>query len=100
MKKLPFALIAVIAVIAVTTVTAAFAVVLGAIRARQVRPFEGKIVEYSSLNNFRPVEDDKPYVRGKIIAIDKQLVKVDPLFFELPGDLRADDPSEVGTVVW
>lgn len=43
---------------------------------------------------------EPPTLVGKIVLIDVDKKEVDDLQFELPDDLRARTPEEVGTVVW
>ncbi len=41
-----------------------------------------------------------PYIRGKVIPVQVRDNTLDILYFDLPKDLRAGSPEEVGTVVW
>ena len=43
---------------------------------------------------------DSPYIRGKIVPVQVRDNTLDVLYFDLPAELRADSPDEVGTVVW
>src|SRR5207248_1841027 len=61
-------------------------------------PFQNHLNEYtSSVSRTLPGE---PYIKGKVILINKKENKVDDLFFSLPEELRPSTPEEVGTVVW
>ena len=43
----------------------------------------------------------RPYIRGKILPVNIDRKSVDTwLFSKLPARLLADDPGEIGTVVW
>jgi len=41
---------------------------------------------------------DGPYIRGKIIPVQVRDNTLDILYFDLPTELRAESPDEVGTV--
>ncbi|HYT91824.1 MAG TPA: hypothetical protein VEL76_24125 [Gemmataceae bacterium] len=42
----------------------------------------------------------QPYVRGKIVTVDRTVKEIDPIFLDLPADLRADSQEDVGAVVF
>jgi len=79
---------------------------------RRVGPFLGHISEYASIGSKRvdrilnrsSLADSIPSRKSrKVIVIDPAGdlfgPKIDPLFFDLPADVRATRPEEVGTVV-
>ena len=63
----------------------------------RLAPFKPHLNEYLA---FSMVQQGEPYVRGKVITIDTRRKAVDHLYFDLPQELRATQPEEVGTVVW
>jgi hypothetical protein len=68
-------------------------------------PFNNYVSEYSSISGFKnPVKGDrsstKPYIKGKVITINKQENRIDSIYYDLPEDLRATKPDEVGTIAW
>jgi hypothetical protein len=67
----------------------------------QLHKFDGQAGQYiipgSALNE---PESAKPYIQGKILVIDRREKQVDPFYRYIPDDLRATNPSEVGTVIW
>lgn len=42
----------------------------------------------------------QPYVKGKVILVNKEEKKIDHTYCELPEELRATRPEEVETIVW
>lgn len=44
-------------------------------------------------------QSSEPYLIGKLVVVDKERQTLDELFNQLPSDMKADDPSEVRTVV-
>jgi hypothetical protein len=40
------------------------------------------------------------YVKGKVIPVDLANQKIDWFYYDLPDDLKARTPEQVGTVVW
>jgi len=69
-------------------------------RELELRPFRKHLQEYLSPRNLKKLTPQAPYIRGKVIIVDKSKGKFDDLFFELPDSLKATDPAEVGTVIW
>lgn len=64
----------------------------------QLFRFNRHLSEYDvSVNLSEP--EATPYVAWKIVTIDICKGKVDPLFLVLPNKLRANHPSEVGTII-
>lgn len=58
----------------------------------------------TTLNGLKSVPPEKgtgndPYLTGKLLLVDKETEAIDPLFYQLPLELRASNPSEVGTIV-
>jgi len=66
-------------------------------RESRLAPFKPYLSEYLS---FTSAQQGEPYVRGKVITVDTRRKAVDHLYFDLPQELRATRPDEVGTVVW
>jgi hypothetical protein len=60
-------------------------------------PFKPYLNDYLS---FSTTQQGEPYIRGKVITVDTRRQAVDHLYFDLPPELRAAQPEEVGTVVW
>jgi hypothetical protein len=46
------------------------------------------------------VAPDPPTVAGKLVIVNRDKKEIDDLFVDLPDGLRAENPEEVGTVVW
>jgi hypothetical protein len=60
--------------------------------------FQGHIQEYLSIT--REQREQGEYLRGKVIVVNTGDKEVDcDVFFELPSELRAATPEEVGTIV-
>jgi hypothetical protein len=72
---------------------------------RYLHPFEAHVREYStvfglknrSMNNPNLME---PYIKGKIITVNKKESRIDDIYFDLPKELRAFKPKDVGTILW
>jgi len=75
----------------------AFAVGYYLYRESVLAPFKPYLSEYLS---FSATQQGEPYIRGKVITVDTRRKAVDHLYFDLPQELRATQPEEVGTVVW
>jgi hypothetical protein len=75
----------------------AFAVGYYLYRESVLGPFKPYLSEYLS---FSATQQGEPYIRGKVITVDTRRQAVDHLYFDLPQELRATQPEEVGTVVW
>ncbi len=75
----------------------AFAVGYYLYRESLLAPFKPYLSEYLS---FSAVQQGEPYIRGKVITVDTRSKAVDHLYFDLPKELRAAQPDEVGTVIW
>jgi hypothetical protein len=69
------------------------------VKASQVKPFENHLSEYVSVPELKDATES-PYIAGKIIPIDTKNKEVDDVYFELPENLKAEGPEEVGTVMW
>jgi hypothetical protein len=69
---------------------------------RDAKPFNAKMDEYLA----RPSAggagdmDRRPQIKGKVVIVDRKARLLDDMHWDLSGDLRADTPDEVGTVVW
>jgi hypothetical protein len=67
------------------------------IRSRKLAPFNEQMAAYTA--QVSPTPRPGP-LRGKIIPVDVDKKEVDGLYWDMPEDLRADRPDDVGTVVW
>ena len=76
----------------------AFAVVRYLVLESRLDPFQPHLAEYTAAAERGTGE---VYRRGKIIPVDRRKDTVDYTFYyQLPRELRAANPEEVGTVVW
>lgn len=67
------------------------------IRGRKLAPFKEQMAAYTA----QPKGEAKEMpLRGKIIPIDIDKKEVDDIYWEMPEDMRADKPDDVGTIVW
>lgn len=71
----------------------------------QLQPFKDRVSEYATVPGLKNRTKSnryptKPYIKGKIILIDKSHNKISNIYYELPEELRATKPEEVGTIVW
>jgi hypothetical protein len=74
------------------------------VRANKVKPFKEHIPSYVQQPKARRPDPARPQpaagkISGKLITVDVQDQSIDYLYFDLPDDLRADTPDQVGTVV-
>lgn len=62
--------------------------------------FNGFIDQYiTTVSQFDQTSTyNKRYINGKAIVINKNEKTIDPIFFQLPDEIRANSPDEVGTV--
>ena len=60
-------------------------------------PFKSHLREFTSAIQYKPTT---PYVKGKIVIINKSEDDVDVLQTDLTDHLRARKPEDVGTIVW
>lgn len=68
------------------------------IRAKKVKPFETHLDAYmKESKGMEPTPGQK--LAGKLITVDINERKIDYLYFDLPDNMRADNPEEVGTIV-
>jgi hypothetical protein len=67
------------------------------LRKSHLAAFEDHVNEYVAIAN-GATEPGKGPPRGKMITIDKQENDIDWTYFDLPDELRADSPEEVGTI--
>jgi hypothetical protein len=75
-----------------------FAVVRYLILQSELDPFKSHLAEYLSAAE---VQQGEAYIHGKIIPVNVRNQTVDySFYYELPEELRASSPEEVGTVVW
>jgi hypothetical protein len=64
---------------------------------QKIKPFKDRLPEYTAITR---TQVGDPYLKGKIIAIDKNRNIIDKLYYDLSEELRANTPEEVGTIVW
>jgi len=76
------------------------------IRARALAPFKEALPSYFELVPGLPPDGvDQPtakpgkWAKGKMVVVNVEKRGIDDLHFDLPGDLSASKPDEVGTVV-
>ena len=62
-----------------------------------MKPFEEHINEYLIIPG--GVSSGDPYIAGKVITVDSSDKSIDRIFFDLPKELRASNPEEVGTLI-
>ena len=75
----------------------AFAVARYLVLESRLDPFDAHLSEYTTATEYQPGD---PYIRGKLLPMDIRQGTIDFVFYqELPRDLRAASPEEVGTVV-
>jgi hypothetical protein len=63
-------------------------------------PFAGKLDPFLKTPDKRAPKDAKRTLNGKVLALDYYGKSIDKFHQELPADLRAEKPEEVGTVIW
>jgi hypothetical protein len=63
--------------------------------------FEAHLQEYTVITGLNPdFQSENSYIRGKVITVDIGKNKIDQIYFNLPKDMVAKNPEEVGTIVW
>jgi hypothetical protein len=63
--------------------------------------FGDHIQEYTVITGLNPnFQSENSYIRGKVITVDIGENKLDQIYFDLPGDMAAKNPEEVGTIIW
>ncbi|HEX2909387.1 MAG TPA: HEAT repeat domain-containing protein [Chloroflexia bacterium] len=67
------------------------------VRQSQASPFNNHLEAF--LPDFPEEPGAEAYLRGKVVVVDKTAASLDQTFFDLPDDLRAANPAEVGTIV-
>jgi hypothetical protein len=65
----------------------------------RTKPFLSHMSEYTFFPNLKE-SSSATGITGKAITIDKIKNEIDDTFFDLPTELQASKPEEVGTVVW
>lgn len=66
------------------------------------RPFDAHMAEYIDIASTQSLEQDvqsagQP-VNGRILPVNMEEKRIDPVFFELSRDLRPNNPDEVGAI--
>jgi hypothetical protein len=71
-------------------------------RSSHLGKFKSHLGEYTAQPSRPAAAPASPYVKGKVIPVEfKDGAKdIDWIYWDMPKDLRADNPDEVGTVVW
>ncbi len=67
-----------------------------------VAPFEKHLAEYTAEPTRPSGGFPTTYIKGKVVPVEFRKGKqaIDYLYFDLPPELKAQTPEEVGTVVW
>jgi hypothetical protein len=65
-----------------------------------LRPFEGRLADFAAAGATAAPAAGEPYLRGKLLLMKRGVLEVDGLFFELPPELRASEPAEVGSIAF
>ena len=68
-------------------------------RNMQTKPFAEHLTEYTHFPKLNE-SGSSTTISGKAITIDKTTNEIDETYFDLPAELKASKPEEVGTVVW
>jgi hypothetical protein len=63
------------------------------------KPFAEHLSEYTHFPRLNE-SSSSTTITGKAITIDKTTNEIDDTFYDLPSELKASKPEEVGTVVW
>lgn len=68
-------------------------------------PFMNHVKEYSTISGLKNSVRTSPhrmqaYLKGKIITVNKENNRIDNIYFDLPEELRAAKPEDVGTIIW
>src|SRR2546427_6252885 len=63
------------------------------------KPFAAHMSEYTHFPSLKETGSSTT-ISGKAITIDKTTNEIDETYFDLPSELKASKPEEVGTVVW
>jgi hypothetical protein len=69
------------------------------VRENPLRSIKARMDEYTNISGLHQGSDGA-YITGKVLAVDRSRNTTDDLYFQLPNDLRATIPEEVGTVIW
>ena len=69
------------------------------VRPFRLKPFAARLSEYTSIPGLKELSGEA-YVIGKVITVNKGENRIDPMYLDLPSDLAASTPEEVGTVIW
>jgi len=70
-------------------------------RGTEKAPFEPFLGDYTkAVDGADEGEEAAASLVGKVVVIDRKEQEVDDLQFDLPEEIRARQPEEVGTVVW
>lgn len=70
-----------------------------AVRGIQSDPFKNNLTEYTNTATFKEQAGTTPYLKGKLVVVNKTEMKVDDPYFDLPEDVKAVKPEEVSTIV-
>jgi hypothetical protein len=66
-----------------------------------IKLFQEHIEDYVSIPNQQAISPfTESYLTGKVITVDINKNEIDQIYFDLPEDLVAKTPEEVGTIIW
>lgn len=66
-----------------------------------VKLFQAHIGEYIAIPNQQTIPPlAEAYIIGKVITVDIDENEIDHIYFDLPEELIAKSPEEVGTIIW
>jgi hypothetical protein len=69
-------------------------------RSSALQPFEERLPDFAAARESASPAAGEPYLRGKLLVMKRDAPEIDGLFFELPEELRAAGPAEVGSVAF
>jgi hypothetical protein len=69
------------------------------LRANKVKPFKEHLATYTQPINQPEKEFTSKKPIGKCVTVDMEKNEVDSIYFDLPDELRAETPDQVGTIV-
>ncbi len=91
--------VVIIILVIVGIVVGIFYGVRNCVRSNVLEPFEPYLAEYTGIHT-TPYSSGNPYIKGKVITVDIGENELDSFYFDLPEDMVAPNPEEVGTIIW